>query len=108
MNVVDSSAWLEYLSGSSRAQYFVEPIEATRRLIVPVIVIYELGRELLSRAEELAMQNRCDAIHLDTSDFQAPGFYEKSGFKVFGMLEDYPPGYRRFFMVKDLRLSEES
>jgi len=57
MNVVDSSAWLEYLSGSSRAEYFVEPIEATRRLIVPVIVIYELFKKILcERGEQFALE----------------------------------------------------
>ena len=40
MNVVDSSAWLEYLTGSERAELFAEPIENTDSLVVPVIVIY--------------------------------------------------------------------
>ena len=33
MNVVDSSAWLEYLSGSARSRYFAGPIESTHRLL---------------------------------------------------------------------------
>jgi predicted nucleic acid-binding protein len=57
MNVVDSSAWLEYLSGSSRAEFFVEAIEATRRLIVPVIVIYELFKKILCEpGEQFALE----------------------------------------------------
>ena len=57
MNVVDSSAWLEYLSGSSISHYFVEPIEATRRLIVPVIVVYELFKKILrERGEQPALE----------------------------------------------------
>ena len=57
MNVVDSSAWLEYLSGSDRANYFAEPIEATRRLIVPVIVVYELFKKVLrDRGEQAALE----------------------------------------------------
>jgi hypothetical protein len=43
-------------------------------------------------AEELAIQNGCDHIHLDTFDFQARGFYKKNGFHVFGVIEDYPIG----------------
>jgi GNAT superfamily N-acetyltransferase len=62
-----------------------------------------VGRELLRRAEALALDQGCDAIYLDTFDFQAPGFYEKLGFKVFGKLEDYPPGHQRFYLVKRLR-----
>jgi ribosomal protein S18 acetylase RimI-like enzyme len=62
-----------------------------------------VGRELLRRAEALALDQGCDAIYLDTFDFQAPGFYEKLGFKVFGKLEEYPPGHQRFYLVKRLR-----
>jgi ribosomal protein S18 acetylase RimI-like enzyme len=62
-----------------------------------------IGRELLQRAEALALQQGCDAIYLDSMDFQAPGFYEKLGFKVFGKLEDYPPGHHRVYLVKRLR-----
>jgi GNAT superfamily N-acetyltransferase len=64
------------------------------------------GRELLAKAEHLARQERCAAIYLDTFDFQAPAFYEKSGFKVFGVLENYPQGHQRYFMVKSLQLAE--
>jgi predicted nucleic acid-binding protein len=57
VNVVDSSAWLEYLSDSPRAEYFVEPIESIRRLIVPVIVVYELFKKVLrERGEHAALE----------------------------------------------------
>jgi predicted nucleic acid-binding protein len=57
VNVVDSSAWLEYLSDSPRAAYFVEPIESIRRLIVPVIVVYELFKKVLrERGEHAALE----------------------------------------------------
>lgn len=73
MNVVDSSAWLEYLSGTSRAEYFVEPIEATRRLIVPVIVIYELFKKILrDRGEQFALEvyallSQAQVVDVDSS-----------------------------------------
>lgn len=41
-NVVDSSAWLEYFAGSKYAANFVEAIETTEALVVPVICIYEV------------------------------------------------------------------
>lgn len=62
-----------------------------------------IGRELIKRAEALALEHGCDAIYLDSFDYQAPGFYEKLGFKVFGKLEEYPPGHERFYMVKRIR-----
>jgi predicted nucleic acid-binding protein len=57
VNVVDSSAWLEYLADTDRASLFVEPIERTRELIVPVLVIYELFKKVLrERGEQPALE----------------------------------------------------
>jgi ribosomal protein S18 acetylase RimI-like enzyme len=61
-----------------------------------------IGRQLLARAEELAVQNDCDHVHLDTFDFQARGFYEKYGFHVFGIIEDYPIGHKRYYLIKKI------
>lgn len=47
MNVVDSSAWLEYLAGSPAAVHFAAPIEDLEHLIVPSIVIVEVCRRVL-------------------------------------------------------------
>lgn len=53
MNVVDSSAWLEYFAGGPNAGYFSPPIEDPERLLVPAIVICEVHRKLLqSRRKE--------------------------------------------------------
>jgi GNAT superfamily N-acetyltransferase len=59
-----------------------------------------IGRELMKRAEAQALALECDAIFLDTFDFQAPGFYQKLGFEVFGVLPEYPLGHKRIYMVK--------
>jgi toxin FitB len=57
VNVVDSSAWLEYLVDSERASLFAGPIERTERLIVPVVVIYELFKKVLrERGEQQALE----------------------------------------------------
>jgi GNAT superfamily N-acetyltransferase len=60
------------------------------------------GRQLLSAAEEEAVGRGCRNVHLDTFGFQAPGFYEKLGYRLFGVLEDYPPGYCRYYFRKAL------
>ena len=65
-----------------------------------------IGRELMRRAEELALEHKCDAIYLDTFDYQAPGFYKKLGFEVFGKLDDYPRGHQRFYLMKRIRDAE--
>ena len=51
-NVVDSSAWLEYLADSPRAANFATAIEDTENLIVPVITIYEVFKKVLRERGE--------------------------------------------------------
>ena len=45
-NVVDSSGWLEYFAGSARARLFAPAIEAPERLLVPVLVLYEVVKKI--------------------------------------------------------------
>lgn len=45
-NVVDSSAWLEYLADGPNAGEFAAAIETVRTLVVPTIVISEVVRRL--------------------------------------------------------------
>jgi uncharacterized protein with PIN domain len=42
VNVVDSSAWLEYFADGPNAGFFAPAIEATEELIVPSIVLLEV------------------------------------------------------------------
>jgi predicted nucleic acid-binding protein len=57
MNVVDSSAWLEYLSDGPGAEYFATPLKDTGNLIVPTICIYEVFKAVFQqRGEDAALQ----------------------------------------------------
>ena len=57
MNVVDSSAWLEYFAGGRNAAFFSAAIEDPARLVVPAIVVFEVFKSLLrQRGEETALQ----------------------------------------------------
>ena len=47
MNVVDSSGWIEYLSGGSNASFFRKPIESEEPLIVPSLSLFEVYRHML-------------------------------------------------------------
>lgn len=60
------------------------------------------GRKLMERAEAVAREHGCVGIWLDTYSFQAPEFYKKLGFSVFGEIADYPPGSSRYFLHKQL------
>jgi toxin FitB len=57
MNVVDSSAWLEYLAAGSNAAYFADVIENTAELIVPTLILYEVFKRIVQqRSENEALQ----------------------------------------------------
>lgn len=60
------------------------------------------GRGLLLAAEAEARKRGCRNAWLDTFSFQARDFYERLGYSIFGELEDFPPGHRRYFMRKSL------
>jgi GNAT superfamily N-acetyltransferase len=59
------------------------------------------GRTLLMAAEAEGRRRGAAFAHLDTFTFQAHGFYECCGYRVFGTL-DYPGGLQRFYMRKSL------
>jgi toxin FitB len=57
MNVVDSSAWLEYLAGGPNSAFFAGSIENTTELIVPTISLYEVFKRIVQqRSENEALQ----------------------------------------------------
>ncbi len=60
------------------------------------------GTKLLRKAEELAVESGCKNACLDTFSFQAPEFYLRHGYEVFGELEGFPQDFKRFYMKKKL------
>jgi predicted nucleic acid-binding protein len=52
MNVVDSSAWLEYFADGPNAAIFAKPIEATRSLIVPTLSLFEVFKRVSEQRNE--------------------------------------------------------
>ena len=61
------------------------------------------GRRLITEAERRARRRGSRLIHLNTYSFQAPGFYEKQGYRRFGGLSGSPRGQSRHFYVQRLR-----
>lgn len=60
------------------------------------------GTRLVRAAEAEALKRRCRSAWVDSYSFQSPGFYEKLGYTVFGTLDDYPTGHRRYFLQRKL------
>jgi toxin FitB len=54
MNVVDSSAWLEYFADGPNADAFSQAVEAVDQLIVPTICLYEVFKTVLRQRGESA------------------------------------------------------
>jgi predicted nucleic acid-binding protein len=52
MNVVDSSAWLEYFANGPNAEFFCATIEKTAELIVPSLTLYEVFKRVLQQRDE--------------------------------------------------------
>jgi len=62
-----------------------------------------IGSRMLAMAEQEALRRGCHHAHLDTLDFQAPAFYEKRGYTLWGTLDDLPSDHKRYFYRKELR-----
>ncbi|RDJ27114.1 GNAT family N-acetyltransferase [Bosea caraganae] len=60
-----------------------------------------LGTRILKMAEDEARNRGCNKAVLYTISFQAPDFYKRHGWQVFGEITPNP-GATRFFMTKDL------
>ena len=61
-----------------------------------------LGRRLVAAVEDQARERGCRWAKLNTWEFQAPDFYERCGYVVYGREVDYPPGHVNHLMRKDL------
>ena len=71
MNVVDSSAWLEYFGDGPNAGEFADAISETESLIVPTLTLFEvfkrirLGKDLDAALYAVAQMQRGRVVDLD-------------------------------------------
>ncbi|MFI4948961.1 MAG: GNAT family N-acetyltransferase [Alphaproteobacteria bacterium] len=61
-----------------------------------------LGSRMIALAEEEARRRGCTAAFVYTVTFQAPGFYERHGYRRFGEIACPPDGATRIFLTKPL------
>ena len=73
MNVVDSSAWLEYMADGPAASFFAPAIEQPAKLIVPTVVLYEVFKRVLHERGESAALTAAALLQQGTIvDLNAP------------------------------------
>ncbi len=60
------------------------------------------GTRLLRATEAEAVTRGCRHAHLDTFSFQALGFYQKNGYRIFGELDDVAGKHQWYFLRKEL------
>ena len=73
MNVVDSSAWLEYFANGPNATFFAKTIEKVEELIVPSLSLFEVFKRVLRQRDEndaiqaIAIMQQGMVVDLDAS-----------------------------------------
>lgn len=73
MNVVDSSAWLEYFAGGPNAKHFASVIEKPDELLVPSITLLEVFKRISQQRDEpaafqyVAAMRQSAVVDLDAS-----------------------------------------
>ncbi len=61
-----------------------------------------LGRWLMKEAEDEAYRRGCRYARLATSNYQAPEFYQRLGYSLYGQLENCAPGETSYYFWKEL------
>jgi GNAT superfamily N-acetyltransferase len=64
-----------------------------------------LGRQLLQMAEAEAIQRGCQQALVDTMSFQAPDFYRRHGYEIYGVLDGFASEHHRIYLRKRLATS---
>ena len=61
-----------------------------------------IGSKLLEQIEQHGAGMGCKTVITDTFSFQAPEFYRKHGYEVFGIIEGYPEAIAKYFLRKTI------
>ena len=73
MNVVDSSAWLEYFADGPNAQHFAKVIEKPDGLLVPSITLLDVFKRICQQRDEsaalqyVAVMQQSTVVELDAA-----------------------------------------
>lgn len=59
-----------------------------------------IGTLLMDHVENYAKNKNCKGVHLTTFEFQAPEFYQKRGYEIYGEIENFAGNYKNVYMKK--------
>lgn len=62
MNLVDSSAWLEYFADGPNTKHFAAVVKISEKLVVPTLSLYEVFKVVLRESGEDAALQACAAM----------------------------------------------
>ena len=62
MNLVDSSAWLEYFADGPNTRHFAPIVKIPEELVVPTVTLYEVCKVVLRESDENAALQACAAM----------------------------------------------
>ena len=90
------------LMGGTVGTIWGQCVEITYIWVHPSLRGNGYGSRLLQTLEQEARAQQCHSAILDTYSFQAPYFYQRLGYEVFGVIDGYPRGYQKVFLKKRL------
>ncbi len=61
-----------------------------------------IGQRLVQSLESAALERGCRLSTLNTFSFQAPAFYQKLGYDVFGVVDGYGNAHQKLYLRKRL------
>ena len=60
------------------------------------------GQALINEAERIAREAGCTFAHTSTFSYQSPDFYQRQGYQIYAVLDDFPDGIKEYFLKKKL------
>lgn len=63
------------------------------------------GTKLMTMVEEEAIKRGCTIAYTNTFSWQAPEFYEKLGYILYGKLDNFPKGNSLSYFYKNLKIT---
>ena len=60
------------------------------------------GQALMADVERKAREAGCTFAHTSTFSYQSPDFYQRIGYQIYAVLDDFPDGIKEYFLKKKL------